>query len=104
MSVASAVARAKERHPEQYCPAPRCLWHTGGGPCPRHVRQSAVQRDESEAVVLQTAVQVRAPLPEDARAALAAEAAEEWLAEEEANEQADRDRAERGSDTPERRA
>jgi hypothetical protein len=33
--------------------------------------------------------------PEE-RAALAREAREEWLAEEEANEQADRDRAERG--------
>lgn len=30
------AARAKERHPEAYCPEPRCLWRTGGGRCPRH--------------------------------------------------------------------
>ena len=31
------VALDKERHPERYCPARRCLWRTGGGYCPRHV-------------------------------------------------------------------
>ena len=23
-------------HPHLYCPVKRCLWHTGGGRCPRH--------------------------------------------------------------------
>ena len=35
-SVAASVARAKEAHPEQFCPHPKCLWRTGGGRCPRH--------------------------------------------------------------------
>jgi hypothetical protein len=38
----------------------------------------------------------RWPIDDETRAALAAEAAGEWLAEEEANEIADKDRAERG--------
>lgn len=37
MSTASEVARAKEKHPEKYCPHKRCLWRTGDGSfCPRH--------------------------------------------------------------------
>jgi hypothetical protein len=46
-SVAKSVREQKERHPERFCPNPRCLWKTaklnretqeyeGGGPCPRH--------------------------------------------------------------------
>ncbi len=35
-SVAAQVAANKEQHPERFCPAPRCLWRTGGGYCPRH--------------------------------------------------------------------
>jgi hypothetical protein len=34
--VAAKVAENKARHPERYCPAPKCLWRTGGGYCPRH--------------------------------------------------------------------
>ncbi len=34
--VAAKVAAYKEKHPERYCPAKRCLWATGGGYCPRH--------------------------------------------------------------------
>jgi hypothetical protein len=34
--VAAKVAANKEKHPERYCPAPQCLWRTGGGYCPRH--------------------------------------------------------------------
>jgi hypothetical protein len=30
------VAQNKQKRPEIYCPAPRCLWRTGGGYCPRH--------------------------------------------------------------------
>jgi hypothetical protein len=33
---AAKVALNKAAHPEQYCPKHRCLWHTGGGYCPRH--------------------------------------------------------------------
>lgn len=36
MSTAASVASNKERHPERYCPAKRCLWRTGGTYCPRH--------------------------------------------------------------------
>lgn len=36
MSTASKVAANKLKHPELYCPHPRCLWRTGGGRCPRH--------------------------------------------------------------------
>lgn len=36
MSTASKVAAMKERCPDLYCPAPRCLRRTGGGWCPRH--------------------------------------------------------------------
>ena len=43
--VAAKVAENKARHPERYCPAPKCLWHTSGGYCPRHtpVRAEASQ-------------------------------------------------------------
>lgn len=34
--VAKKVRENKEKHPELYCPNPKCLWRTGGGPCPRH--------------------------------------------------------------------
>lgn len=35
--VAARVAADKEKHPEKYCPARRCLWRTGdGSKCPRH--------------------------------------------------------------------
>lgn len=47
MSTRVKVALDKEKHPERYCPEPRCLWKTaklnhttqqyeGGGPCPQH--------------------------------------------------------------------
>jgi len=36
MCTAAKVAQHKEKRPELYCPAPRCLWRTGGGYCPRH--------------------------------------------------------------------
>jgi hypothetical protein len=36
MSVQVKVALHKERAPEKFCPARKCLWHTGGGTCPRH--------------------------------------------------------------------
>lgn len=35
-AVAAQVAAQKRKHPELYCPRDRCLWRTGGGPCPRH--------------------------------------------------------------------
>lgn len=43
MNVATAVRRSKERHPEHYCPNPRCLWRVVNGqtgevkPCPKHM-------------------------------------------------------------------
>ena len=36
MSTALKVAARKEKYPHLYCPVKRCLWHTGGGMCPRH--------------------------------------------------------------------
>jgi len=38
MSINAKVAEDKKRHPERFCQAPRCLWRTGGGYCPRHAR------------------------------------------------------------------
>lgn len=35
-NVAANVRKDKDKHPENYCPEPRCLWRTGGGYCPRH--------------------------------------------------------------------
>lgn len=41
-STAASVRQSKERHPEQFCPVPRCLWRVRGGdgrelgPCGRH--------------------------------------------------------------------
>ncbi len=53
MSVQSVVAKAKERYPEQYCPEPRCLWHTGGGPCPRHAPADVSEREREDAEALE---------------------------------------------------
>jgi hypothetical protein len=47
MNIQAKVAIDKQKHPERYCPAPRCLWktaklnhktqvHEGGGYCPHH--------------------------------------------------------------------
>jgi len=47
MNIQAKVALDKQKHPERYCPFPRCLWkttklnhatqvHEGGGHCPRH--------------------------------------------------------------------
>ena len=36
-AVAKSVREHKERHPENFCRAPRCLWNTKrSGPCPKH--------------------------------------------------------------------
>jgi hypothetical protein len=35
-SVNASVAASKVSYPDQFCPAHRCLWRTGGGRCPRH--------------------------------------------------------------------
>jgi len=35
-AVCADVAKSKAAHPERFCPVDRCLWHTGGGRCPRH--------------------------------------------------------------------
>lgn len=34
--VAASVRANKEKHPENYCSNPKCLWHTSSGPCPKH--------------------------------------------------------------------
>jgi hypothetical protein len=53
--VAASVAQAKERHPELFCPATRCLWRTGGGYCPRHKPASWILREkETGAVICET--------------------------------------------------
>lgn len=47
MHIQARVALNKQKHPERFCPHPRCLWrtaklnhatqtYTGGGYCPRH--------------------------------------------------------------------
>jgi hypothetical protein len=36
-TIAKRVRERKEKHPELYCPMARCLWRTGGPPCPKHV-------------------------------------------------------------------
>lgn len=47
VNIQAKVAIDKAKHPERYCPEPRCLWktaklnhetqlHEGGGRCPRH--------------------------------------------------------------------
>ena len=47
MNIQAKVAIDKQKYPERFCPAPRCLWktaklnhetqlHEGGGHCPRH--------------------------------------------------------------------
>jgi hypothetical protein len=49
MNPQAKVADDKRKHPERFCPVPRCLWRTakldhatqsysGGGYCPRHAR------------------------------------------------------------------
>jgi hypothetical protein len=35
-NVAGDVRKAKEKHPENYCSNPKCLWRTSSGPCPKH--------------------------------------------------------------------
>ncbi len=46
MNIQAKVALDKERHPERYCPARRCLWRTGGGYCPRHVPADPVMAED----------------------------------------------------------
>jgi hypothetical protein len=49
MNIQAKVAIDKEKHPERFCPARRCLWRTAklnhatgeredGGYCPRHTQ------------------------------------------------------------------
>jgi len=93
-SPAASVARAKERRPDEYCRAPRCLWYLGSpntGWCPRHAPANAP-----------------APLPQAARTApgrarppvwpdadlerdLHAEARTEWAWEEQELDELERD-------------
>jgi hypothetical protein len=42
MSTASKVALRKQKHPEQYCQYPRCLWNTRTKPCPKHILVATV--------------------------------------------------------------
>lgn len=35
-SVAKAVRQQKERHPDQFCANPKCLWRVSSGRCPKH--------------------------------------------------------------------
>jgi hypothetical protein len=51
MSTASKVAARKEKYPEVYCPYRRCLWHTGGGYCPRHGGQKEVTHGKQSCTV-----------------------------------------------------
>jgi hypothetical protein len=60
MNIQAKVAIDKQRHPERFCPEPRCLWktaklnhktqaHVGGGYCPRH-RKAELNRIVQEKV------------------------------------------------------
>ena len=60
MNIQAKVALDKEKHPERFCPAPRCLWKTvqlnhatqtfepkadcPGGYCPQHQNRRPVTR------------------------------------------------------------
>lgn len=62
-SVATAVARNKEAHPENYCAAKGCLWNTKRIPCRKHVTQSSAAHlaaEASEAVFLASPLQPEA--------------------------------------------
>jgi len=49
-SPAASVALDKQRKPERYCPAIRCLWRTGDGTyCPRHAPRETVAGTQSYA-------------------------------------------------------
>jgi hypothetical protein len=43
-SVAGAVRRNKEIHPERYCHVANCLWHISSGPCKKHANQFQLNR------------------------------------------------------------
>jgi hypothetical protein len=45
-NIQAKVALDKERHPERYCPARRCLWRTGGVLCPRHKHLDPVMQED----------------------------------------------------------
>lgn len=45
MNIQAKVALDKQKHPERFCPTPRCLWRTDGSHCPRHAkREVTVER------------------------------------------------------------
>jgi hypothetical protein len=46
MNTAAKVAKHKERHPELYCPTGKCLWRSGGGPCPRHGESTSGRKSD----------------------------------------------------------
>lgn len=46
MSTAAKVARHKQNNPALYCPTGRCLWRTGGGPCPRHCKTAPDRKSD----------------------------------------------------------
>lgn len=47
---AAKVAERKRQHPELYCPDRRCLWMTGGGPCPKHGGPAWTDERQREAI------------------------------------------------------
>lgn len=49
MNIQAKVALDKEKHPERFCPTPRCLWRTDGGHCPRHAKREVVVERMREA-------------------------------------------------------
>ena len=63
MNTQAKVAQDKAKHPERFCPEPRCLWKTaklnhetqtyeGGGYCPRHNPRNVVRRKRHQAIDL----------------------------------------------------
>ena len=59
MNIQAKIAIDKQKHPERYCPGPRCLWkttklnhvtqvHEGGGYCPRHRSVSDARAVEAD--------------------------------------------------------
>ena len=60
-STAKRVREDKERHQERYCPAPNCLWRTGGEhgtPCQKHGRHMKLKPGENTVRVLEPVEQI----------------------------------------------
>ena len=68
MSTAAKVAQDKAKHPEKFCPAPRCLWRTGTGEvCPRHKGEQETQPIDTQRAKGVSMLKPEAPFKAQAR-------------------------------------